>query len=93
MDEFIYWIDTKSSLPIDRFVSTVVHLNVRVSKKKIVEGMMHYLFDLPNTSAQHTLCIMPKGHGKKPQDLETIKYKQFYIINVEASSLMQNIEL
>ena len=96
-DAFIFGVDTKFSLPIDRLVSAPAHLNVRVSEKTIVDGMIHYLLHLPDQSTRQTLCVMPKGHDEKLDSWESVKDGEFYIINgqhtLEASKVMQSMDL
>lgn len=60
-DAFLYGVDMKFNIPIDRLDVASPNLSIRVLEENILEGMMHYLLHVPDRSTKQTLCIMPKG--------------------------------
>ena len=80
-DAYIYGVDVKKELSIDRMVDVPVDYNIRSREDKLVDAMVIYLLNLPDRKAQQTLCVMPMNRTEKPTSWEEIKDGDFYIIN------------
>ena len=92
---YIFRVDEKKPLPIERLIAAPAEFNVRVKEDNIVKEMLHYLVNIPDKTTKQTLCVMPvmkKNNRQQPESWDEVKDGQFYIINgqhnVEASKMM-----
>ena len=94
-DAYIFGVDAKNELSIDRMVDAPVEYNIRSREDKLVDAMIIYLLNLPNRKARQTLCVMATNRTEKPMSWEEIKDGNFYIINgqhsVAASRLITQV--
>ena len=56
---YIFRVNEKKPLPIERLIAAPVEFNVRVKEDNIVKEMLHYLVNIPDKTTKHTLCVMP----------------------------------
>ena len=84
-DAYIFGVDEKKELSIDRMVDAPTEYNIRSREDKLVDAMVIYLLNLPNRKARQTLCVMPTNRTEKPSSWEEIKDGKFYIINGQHS--------
>ena len=92
---YIFGVDEKKPLPIERLIAAPSEFNVRVKEDNIVKEMLHYLVNIPDKTTKQTLCVMPimkKNNKQQPESWDEVKDGQFYIINgqhsVAASKMM-----
>ena len=94
-DAYIFRVDAKQELSIDRMVDALAEYNIRSREDKLVDAMVIYLLNLPDRKARQTLCVMPTNRIEKPTSWEEIKDGNFYIINgqhsVAASRLITQV--
>ena len=94
-DAYIFGVDAKKELSIDRMVDAPAEYNIRSREDKLVDAMVIYLLNLPDQKARQTLCLMPTNRSEKPTSWEEIKDGDFYIINgqhsVVASKLITQV--
>ena len=94
-DAYIFGVDEKKELSIDKMVDAPAEYNIRSREDKLVDAMVIYLLNLPERKARQTLCIMPRNRIEKPSSWEEIKDGDFYIINgqhsVAASRLITQV--
>ena len=92
---YIYGVDAKKKLSIDRMVDAPAEYNIPSREDKLVDAMVIYLLNLPDRKAWQTLCVMPMNRTEKPTSWEEIKDVDFYIINgqhsVAASRLIMQV--
>ena len=95
-DAYIFGVDAKKELSIDKMVNAPVEYNIRSREDKLVDAMVIYLLNLPDRKARQTLCVMPTNRNSKPTSWEEIKDGEFYIINgqhsVAASRLITQVD-
>ena len=84
-DAYIFGVDAKQELSIDRMVDAPTEYNIRSREDKLVDAMVIYLMNLPDWKARQTLCVMPTNRTEKPTSWEEIKDGNFYIINGQHS--------
>ena len=84
-DAYIFRVDAKKELSIDKMVDAPAEYNIRLRENKLVDAMVIYLLNLPNWKARQTLCVMPTNRTSKPMSWEEIKDGEFYIINGQHS--------
>ena len=65
-DAYIFGVDAKNELSIDRMVDAPVEYNIRSREDKLVDAMVIYLLNLPDRKARQTLCVMPTNRTEKP---------------------------
>ena len=82
---YMFGVDEKKNLSIERLVPAPVEYNIRSKEKKLVNAMVVYLLNLPDRKSRQTLCFMPKDRISKPTSWEEIKDEEFYIINGQHS--------
>ena len=92
---YIFEVDEKKPLPIERLIAAPTKFNVRVKEDNIVKEMLHYLVNIPDKTMKQILCMMPvmkKNNRRQPESWDEVKDEQFYIINgqhsVAASKMM-----
>ena len=92
---YIFGVDEKKLLPIERLIAAPAEFNVRIKEDNIVKEMLHYLVNIPDKTTKQTLCVMPvmkKNNRQQPESWDEVKDGQFYIINgqhsVAASKMM-----
>ena len=94
-DTYIFGVDEKKELSIDKMVDAPAEYNIRSREDKLVDAMVIYLLNLPERKARQTLCVMPRNRTEKPSSWEEIKDGDFYIINgqhsVAASRLITQV--
>ena len=94
-DAYIFGVDEKKELSIDKMVDAPAEYNIRSREDKLVDAMVIYLLNLPERKARQTLCVMPRNRTEKPSSREEIKDGDFYIINgqhsVAASRLITQV--
>ena len=94
-DTYIYGVDEKKELSIDRMVDAPTEYNIWLREDKLVDAMVIYLLNLPDWKACQTLCVMPTNRTEKPSSWEEIKDGEFHIINglhnVAASRLIMQM--
>ena len=84
-DAYIFGVDEKKELSIDKMVDAPAEYNIRSREDKLVDAMVIYLLNLPDRKARQMLCVMPRNRTKKPSTWEEIKDGEFYIINGQHS--------
>ena len=85
---YIFGVDEKKLLPIERLITAPAEFNVRVREDNIVKEMLHYLVNIPDKTTKQTLCVMPvmnKNNRRQPESWDEVKDRQFYIINGQHS--------
>ena len=65
-DAYIFGVDEKKELSIDKMVDASTEYNIRSREDKLVDAMVIYLLNLLDRKARQTLCIMPRNRTKKP---------------------------
>ena len=94
-DAYIFGVDAKNELSIDRMVDAPAEYNIRCREDKLVDAMVIYLLSLLDRKARQMLCVMPTDRTEKPMSWEEIKDGDFYIINgqhsVAASRLITQV--
>ena len=94
-DAYIFGVDAKKELSIDKMVDAPAEYNIRSRENKLVDAMVMYLLNLPDQKARQMLCIMPTNRTSKPTSWEEIQDAEFYIINrqhnVAASRLIMQV--
>ena len=84
-DAYIFGVDAKQELSIDRMVDAPAEYNIWSRENKLVDAMVIYLLNLPDRKARQTLCVMSTNRTEKPTSWEEIKDDNFYIINGQHS--------
>ena len=82
---YVFGVDEKKDLSIERLVPAPAEYNIRSKEKKLIDAMVVYLLNLPDWKSRQTLCVMPKDRISKPTSWEEIKDGEFYIINGQHS--------
>ena len=72
-DAYIFGVDAKEELSIDRMVDAPAEYNIRSREDKLVDAMVIYLLNLPDRKARQMLCVMPTNRTEKPTSWEEIK--------------------
>ena len=94
-DAYIFGVDEKKKLSIDKMVDAPMEYNIRSREDKLVDAMVIYLLNLPERKVRQTLCVMPRNRTEKPSSWEEIKDGDFYIINgqhnITASRLITQV--
>ena len=62
---YIFGVDEKKDLSIERLVPAPAEYNIRSKEKKLVDAMVVYLLNLPDWKSRQTLCVMPKDRISK----------------------------
>ena len=65
-DAYIFGVDEKKELSIDKMVDAPAEYNIRSREDKLVDAMVIYLLNLPDRKACQTLCVMPRNRTEKP---------------------------
>ena len=55
---YIFGVDEKKPLPIERLIAALAEFNVRVKEDNIVKEMLHYLVNIPDKTMNQTLCVI-----------------------------------
>ena len=94
-DAYIFGVDAKKELSIDRLVDAPAEYNIRSREDKLMDAMVIYFLNLSDRKARQTLFVMPTNRTEKPTSWEEINNGDFYIINgqhsVAASRLITQV--
>ena len=82
---YVFGINEKKDLSIERLIGALVEYNICSKEKKLVYAMVLYLLNLPDQKSRQMLCVIPKDRISKPTSWEEIKDVEFYIINGQFS--------